>query len=132
MEAPLGVTRFEYWTNPGVSGIAELRVAPPWLAVLLLVALFLLTVATIIVRAGLLAGALAAGGMVMLNLVFLRTWLIGIARTRLALIEIETLGDRTKLAVYFLSIALGGIVFVLAVFGVVLVLAAIQDLVGAP
>jgi hypothetical protein len=127
-EAPPGVTRFEHWTNLGVSGIAELPVAPPWLTVLLLVALFLLTVAAIVVREGLLAGALAAAGLVILDLVLLRTWFIGIARTRLALIDVETFGDYARLGVFLLSVALGGIAVFLALFGVIVVLAAVQDL----
>jgi len=69
------VTRFDDWSNPGVSGIAELRVAPPWLTVLVLVAHSLLTGAATVIRVRSLPGTLAAGGLVILNRVTLRTWL---------------------------------------------------------
>ena len=129
-EAPRAVSRFEHWTNPGVSGIDALQVAPRWLVLLFVLALVSLSVA-FAVPAGLVAGGFAAAGMVVLCLVLLRTWLIAIARTRLALIEVEGLSDYAKVGVFFTSVALGGIAVILTWFGTVLLIAATQDLVRA-
>ena len=130
-EAPRAVSRFEHWTNPGVSGIAELQMAPRWSVVLFVLSILLLSVVIFIVRAGPVAGGLGAVGLVALYVVLLRIWLIAIARTRLALIKVEGMGDYMKVALFFISVALGGIAVFLTWFGTVLLLAAIQDLVRA-
>jgi hypothetical protein len=122
------VTRFEHWTNPGVSGIAVLRVAPRWLVLLFVLALVSFSVAFALPQ-GLVAGGFLAAGMVVLYLVLLRTWLVAIARLRLALVEVNGLSDYARVGVFFISAALGGIAVFLAWLGTILFFAAMQDFV---
>jgi hypothetical protein len=108
--APTAVTGFEAWTLPPVSGVAQSRLAPPWLVVVAVVAIASLIIAGLVGIPPSLRPAVVAY-IVGVNAIFLlRTWAIVVARTRRTLLARSDLGEQAKFVWFLVAAAASGLI----------------------
>lgn len=119
---PRAVTGFEAWTYPPVSEVARLRLAPPWLVAVVLVALATLTAAGLLRPAEPIRSPLVALLTLVYVVVVVRTWAILVARTRRWLVARPDLSDRIKLVAFVVAGSGSGLVLVVAPLAVLMLL----------